>query len=209
MIVVALAQQKGGVMKSTLAVHLAAESIKRKKTAIVFELDRQGTATFWAERRGDKAPAVRRVDSLQLAKELKEAGTDYVFLDLPGAHHPYVSPAIRSADIVLIPARPAEVDIVASGDTLASVQRLGKRYAYVLTFVPPSGDREDEARAALRGADHPVAPRGIGDRKVFIDAMAAGQTVAELEPRGKGAEEVARLWDYVLAQLARKHVKVA
>ena len=210
--VVALAQQKGGVMKSSLAVHLAAEALRGGAHAVVFEMDKQGTASFWAQRRGGAAPDVRRVDSMQLSRELRaasDAGAAYVFLDLPGAHNPAVSPAIRAADLVLIPARPAEVDIVASAETLGTVQRLGKRYVYVLTFVPAAGSRAAEAREALESEGHPVAPTPIGDRKVFSDAVVAGQTAAEREPGGKAAGEIASLWRYVQTQLESKHVEVA
>lgn len=207
--VITLAQQKGGVGKSNLALHLAAEA-GRSGRAVVLELDRQGTSSTWHDTRsetGGGQPDVMRVDSTQLAPTLhtlKGVGLDYVFLDLPGTHSPAVNAAIKAADLVLIPARPQEVDIGASAETLGVVQRLKRRYAYVLTFIPATGSRAGEAREALEEAGHPVAPGGIGLRASFVEAITAGKTVQETEPRGKAAGEIRALWTYVQAQLEDK-----
>lgn len=209
--VVALAQQKGGVLKSTLAVHLAFEAERSGASAVVVEIDKQGTASFWGSLRS-KPPTVERVDAASLGPalaRLKARGVKFVFLDLPGAHNAGVTPAIKAADLVLVPARPSTVDIAASGETIAAIERLRRPYAYVLTVVPAAGSRVDEAREALESEGHPVAPGGIGDRKVFQDAMASGQAVCEREAAGKAAAEVAALWAYVQTQLEKQHGKVA
>ena len=188
------------------------ETLRRGKQAVIIELDKQGTASFWGERRDNASPLVKRVDATYLMKALQDAeraGADYAFVDLPGVHNPAISPAIKAADLVLIPARPAEVDIVASAETLGTVQRLGRRYAYVLTFVPATGGRANEAREALQGEGHPVAPVGMGDRKSFADAVVAGSSVQEREPKGKAAAEIAALWTYVQKQLEVKNEQVA
>lgn len=202
--IIAFAQQKGGVGKSTLCIHLAVEAWKRGFEACVLELDKQGTASFWAEKRGSTAPSVKRIASDKLAAALAEAkasGMEYAFVDLPGANFPTVNPAIRAADIVIIPARPSEVDIVASDETLKIVHRLERRYAYVMTFLPATGNRGDQARDALRAEGFAVAPGGTGDRKTYMDAVAAGSSVQEMEPKGKAAAEIAALWSYIKKQI--------
>lgn len=210
--VIALAQQKGGVLKSTLAVHLAAEALRSGSAAVVLEVDKQGTTTLWTSLREGRPPDVQRIESIALPRALgalAQRGARYAFLDLPGAHNTGIMPAIRAADFVLVPSRPNLVDIAASAETVAACGRLNKPYAYILTVVPPSGGRADEAREALEAEGHLVAPGGIGDRKVFEDAMAAGQTVFEREPSGKGAAEVSALWSFVQMQLEKQHGKVA
>ena len=53
MSIIAVASQKGGVAKSTLAIHLAVEAVrKRKLRTVILELDKQGTAgLLWNQRR--------------------------------------------------------------------------------------------------------------------------------------------------------------
>jgi chromosome partitioning protein len=201
--VIAFAQQKGGTSKTTLAVHMAAEAVRAGLTAVVLELDKQGTASLWGERRA-APPDVLRVESHGLPQALAKfgsRGTALAVLDCPGSHSVAVTPAIKAADLVLLPARPHEVDIAASADTLASCQRLGKPYAYVLSLCPPSGSRAAEARAAFEAEGHAVAPVDIVTRAVMADAVARGRTAFELEPRGKAAEEIAALWAWLKGKL--------
>jgi hypothetical protein len=58
--VIAIVSQKGGVGKSTLAVHLAAEVAAQGQRVLVLDLDPQGSAMEWASRRsgGDTLPSV-------------------------------------------------------------------------------------------------------------------------------------------------------
>ena len=199
--VVAFAQQKGGTSKSTLAVHMAAEAARAGLSAVVLELDKQGTASLWGERRG-AAPVVHKVDSHNLAATLSRFfGFDLVVLDCPGTHSPGVTPAIKAADFVILPTRPHEVDIAASAETLASCQRLGKRYAYVLSLCPPSGSRTEEARAAFWKEGHAVAPVSIIARTIVADAVSRGKTAFELEPKGKSADEMTTLWSWLRKEI--------
>ncbi len=201
--VLAIAQQKGGVGKSTLAVHLAAEAVRDGVSALVIELDKQGTASLWSSRRQDR-PRVLKIESSQLAQQLKvhqDQDMQLVVLDMPGAHSASVTPAIKAADFVLIPARPHEIDIAASADTLAAVQRLDKTYAYCLTFTETTGGRAEAAREALEEAGHAVMAGEIGRRQVFADAVASGSTAFEIEPKGKAAREIKELWKSLKSKL--------
>jgi chromosome partitioning protein len=217
--VIAVAQQKGGVMKSTLAIHIAAEAVRRGVKAVVLELDKQGTASLWSERRATvgsahdllkpvertkRPPDVIKTESaalMQLLQALSGLGVQMAVLDMPGAHNASVGPAIKAADLVLIPTRPQEVDISASAETLATVQRLRKPYAYVITFVEGKGDRAEEALLALEAEGHPVAKQFIWRRNVYSDAIGAGETVLEREPKGKAADEIKSLYRWIEKQL--------
>ena len=217
--VITVAQQKGGVAKTTLAIHIAAEATRKGRRAVILELDRQGTASRWSDLRPytansqdllkgiDRAkvpPEVVNADAVRLdavLAALDGAGVDLTVIDLPGTHSPAITPAIRAADFVLIPARANEVDIADSGPTLNSVQRLGKRYAYVLTFIPSTGSRETQAREALEEMGYAVAPGGLSLLNDFSDAIGAGQTVQERKPAGKAAEQVRTLWRWLEKKL--------
>jgi chromosome partitioning protein len=220
--VIALAQQKGGVSKSVLAIHIAAAAVRRNKRAVVLELDKQGTASLWASERATMGsahdlmkpveraklpPEVMKIEHSQLDQTLTVLaglGVEVVTLDMPGAHNAAVGSAIKAADLVLIPTRPSEVDIRASVETLGVVQRLRKPYAYVLTFVEGKGERAEEAQEALEAEGHRVAPQFIWRRNVYADAVADGETVMEREPKGKAADEIKSLWRWIEKQLEGK-----
>ena len=99
----------------------------------------------------------------------------------------------------MIPTRPNEVDIPASADTLAAVNRLRKAYAYVLTFI--QGGRDEEAREVLEAEGHTVAPGGLSLLVDFADAIAASKSVQEHKPNSKAAEQVRALWRWIEKRL--------
>jgi chromosome partitioning protein len=216
--VITVAMQKGGVAKSTLAIHIAAEAVRKGKRAAILELDRQGTASQWSEARPytaesedllkgvDRAkvpPEVVHVDAARLHIALAALAdvADLVVIDLPGTHSSAVTPAIRAADLVLIPSRPNDVDLKAAADTLAAVDRLKKDHAFVFTFLPAQGGRAEDAREYLEEAGRTVAPGGLRQLVDFSDAIAAGKTVQELKPNGKAAEQVRALWKWIEKRL--------
>ena len=55
---VALVTQKGGSGKSTLAVHLAVAARRQGKIVALIDIDPQGSAKLWAEKRGRDDVAV-------------------------------------------------------------------------------------------------------------------------------------------------------
>lgn len=217
--VIAVAQQKGGVGKSTLAIHIAAEAVRRGVRAVILELDKQGTASFWASQRATAGsahdlmkpveraklpPEVMKTESSsldQMISALSGLGVALIVLDMPGSHNASVGPAIRASDLVLIPTRPQETDISASAETLGTVLRLRKPYAYVITFVEGNGARAEDALLALEAEGHPVAKQFIWRRQVFADAISEGQTVTEREPKGKASEEIKSLYRWIEKQL--------
>jgi len=58
-----------------------------------------------------------------------------------------------------------------------------------------------EAAAALATHGVPVAPVRLGERRAYARAVAGGRAVTEFEPKGKAAQEITALWEWVYAQL--------
>ena len=202
--VVTIASQKGGVGKSTLAVNLAAEATRRGHKAVIVELDRQGTASSWFEKREGQRPEVKQVADHQLAQAIAEtnkAGAKLILIDLPGTQGPSVTWAIRAADLILIPSRAAEVDLEATIDTRRTIADEGKDCAYVFTFTPARGGAHKQIKDRLSAIGQTVAPVFITQLSVFHDALAAGQSVHEYEPDGQADALIADLWAWLSGQL--------
>ncbi len=111
--VIVFASRKGGSGKSTLAAHLAAHVHKATKPCLLIDADPQGSLTLWHKLRGSNEPplkaATRSVGEIVAAA--KREGIEWVFIDTPPNMAPVVDDAIRSATMVIIPARPGVFDV--------------------------------------------------------------------------------------------------
>jgi chromosome partitioning protein len=206
--IIALAQSKGGASKSTTAIHLACEAIHEGESAVILDMDEgQQSSMKWAKRRaannlkGPEVAVVKTMDLQSVLQKLRDAGAQWVFIDLPGRDAPVSSAGIVASDFVIIPTRPTTIDFEASITTVQSCVRARKRYAYLLTAVQPQGGksrgRQFRAALGLLPAPPPVCPSMIGQRVEISDAVAAGQSVREVKPNGEAAKEFEELFRWL------------
>lgn len=205
---VAILSQKGGAGKTTLAVNLAvAAAAATKGRAAVIDLDPQASAAGWGDSRTDETPAIVSAQASRLAQVLeaaKENGARLVLLDTAPHSESAALAAARAADFVLIPCRPAILDLRAIGGTIDLARLAGVKAAVVLNSVPPRGALADEAAEAIAGYGVEVVPVRVGQRAAFQHAITLGQGAQEFEPGGKAAEEIKALYKWVCKQIAMK-----
>ncbi|NMG11355.1 ParA family partition ATPase [Brasilonema sp. UFV-L1] len=201
---VAIISRKGGAGKTTLTVHLAvAACIDGKETAII-DLDPQASAAGWGDSRKQEIPAVVSAQAARLPKVLEAAvnnGADLAIIDTAPHSETAALAAIRAADLILIPCRPAILDLRAIGDTIDLVNLASKTAIVVLNAVPPRGSLADEAVEAIAPLGVSIAPIRIGQRAAFVHSLTAGQTAQEYEPEGKAAEEIQQVYKWMCKQL--------
>jgi chromosome partitioning protein len=194
--VIAIVSQKGGVGKSTIAVHLATEATAQGQRVLLLDLDPQGSAMEWASRRGDLPPDVSGANPASVGKEIERArgeGYDLVVVDTaPHADHAALQ-AARAADLVAIPCRPSTFDIAAISATLDLCKLANKQAVVVINAAPIRSRVTTEAEEALAEKGAKVSPVVIRQRVAFQHCMIDGRTAAEFEPGGAAAHEISRL----------------
>lgn len=203
--IIAIAMQKGGVGKSTLAKALGVAGVRAGLNVLVLDMDTQQSTAQWAERRKDPLPVVRFATEIELPKLLgqaEEAGCDLVVIDTPPARSTEAPAAVEYCDLVLVPCSP---DIEAF-EQLPRTARLArsneKPAAAVLTMAQPNSRTEEEiARQVFETIKLPMAPAVIHRFKVHRDASREGVTALEIDAEGKAAAELQALWDWIGAQL--------
>jgi chromosome partitioning protein len=192
---IALISQKGGVGKSTLAVHLAALAAEREKV-ILMDLDPQGSAMEWANRRGDRPPDIMAAHPASIAREIERAaaeGYEAVFIDTaPHADHAALQ-AARAADLIMIPCRPATFDIAAISATLDLCKLANKQSIVVLNAAPIRSRVVQEAAEAISDKGASISRAIVHQRVAFQHCLIDGRTAAEFEPGGPAANEIAEL----------------
>jgi chromosome partitioning protein len=210
MIVLAVVSQKGGVGKTTLSTALAVEATRDGKKTVLFDLDPQASASFWKDTRKDEALAITAVPAARLAHVLsavREAGCDLAIIDTPPFSKDIAFEAAQQADFVLVPSRPAVLDVMAMTRTLDVVKHYSRPYGVVLTFCPPVGKEVDDTVKVIEQLGAPVCPVRIGQRIAYSRAQQTGQAAQELEPDGKAAQEIKELYAYVCMNLYARELR--
>src|SRR5258707_1228244 len=126
--IVALLNQKGGVGKTTLALHVAGAWAAQGKRVVVIDADPQGSALDWSEQRA-KEGLPRLFGVVRLARdtlrvEAPEIARDFnhVLIDGSSRIAALMRSAMLAADLALVPAHPSPFDGSASGETLRLLQ---------------------------------------------------------------------------------------
>jgi chromosome partitioning protein len=201
---IAVLSEKGGAGKTTLAVHLATAAVLAGKSAVILDLDPQGSAYAWAQRR-DTPPEAESIQPVALGgwlDKLKGAEADYVILDTGRDANNAGYTAAKAADIILIPCRAGGFDFLALSRTLDLCQLVGKRPHVILNAIRPGSIRAvEDAREAFASLACELAPVVLHERADFRAASVAAQSAQELDPKGKAAAEVAELYNWLISKL--------
>jgi chromosome partitioning protein len=125
-----VASSKGGVGKTTIATHLAANAALSGQRTVLVDADPQRSSTRWAEKRAGMDSAVLPLDGSGAARgwqrELPE-DTQYVVVDAAaGAMAHELMPFLERADAVVVPVLPSTLDIEATVPFLDTLARLAR-----------------------------------------------------------------------------------
>jgi chromosome partitioning protein len=208
MLTVAIVSQKGGVGKTTLAVHLADAASAAGLVPLIIDMDPQATAHTWGQWRKGESPEVIAASAANLAVTLqgaREAGAEFVVIDTPPNADGTARAAVKVADLVLIPVRPRAFDLHAIATTAALVDGATLIPARVIFNAMPSRALRllAEATKQVVRMGLAVCPHAISDRGAFYHAPDAGKVAREIEPAGKAAAEIAAIWDWLATFTSR------
>ncbi|SMB84272.1 CobQ/CobB/MinD/ParA nucleotide binding domain-containing protein [Deinococcus hopiensis KR-140] len=162
--IIALASLKGGVGKTTLAMHLAAAIAQEQERVVVLDADEEVSALRWqqhaqAERVAlpFEVMAADRNTLMRQARRLAQEGCTVV-IDTPPNNREILKSAATVADVVLVPVLPTGLDVDRLATTLELLTDLEAalpsfNYAIVLNRFDARKGMAHEANQALNA--HP------------------------------------------------------
>jgi chromosome partitioning protein len=209
--IVGLLSRKGGVGKTTLAIHLAVLAQEAGRRTLLIDLDPQRSAAAWWRVREAETPLMLETTPDRLADMLEAAeaeGIELAVIDTrPSAEADAVQVA-KLSDLVLVPTGPGILDLRAILDTLDTAKGTARRSMVALNACKPprgAGEASDtvDARHALAAFGVPVASPSIVTRDAFSTALRAGLTACEADPDSKASHEMHALWRTVEKELNR------
>ena len=205
--IVSLLNQKGGVGKTTLAVHIASALALRGHRVLLVDADPQGSALDWsASRQTDALFPVVGLPTKNLHREIMPHLPNYddIVIDGPPRVNELARAAIIAADIVLVPVQPSPYDVWAAKEIVellseASVFKSDQKSAFVINRKIVNTAIGRDVAEALADYALPVFAASISQRVAFAESAAQGSTVLELEPGSTASQEMGRLVDELLA----------
>jgi chromosome partitioning protein len=191
--IVAFAQTKGGVGKTTLAVNLAVERVIRQhRDVLLVDADEQGTATDFASLRGERLGGTG-FTLVQLTRgttvrtqilALKDKFDD-IIIDAGGRDNGALRAALTLADIAIVPFQPRSFDVwtLEKVGALVGEAKLinpGLQAFAIINCADPQGhDNAAAAEALADNAEISYLDSPIVRRKAFPNCNAVGLSVLE------------------------------
>jgi chromosome partitioning protein len=205
--IIVVANSKGGVGKSTFAVHLAAWLHEQGHRVTLADCDTQQSSSEWIREAVPEIKAVRLGSPDEILNDLPilNADTDYVIADGPGSQTETSRALLLRADLAIVPCKASmlEVRALAKATEVLRVSqdiRAGLPKAIiVLSMVGKNYLLTKDMKKAAAALKLPLASRPMILRQIYADAPGQGRVVWNMGSRGReAAEEVDQIFREIL-----------
>ncbi|GIK11157.1 MAG: cobyrinic acid a,c-diamide synthase [Chloroflexota bacterium] len=205
--IIAVANSKGGVGKSTLAVHLAAWLDKQGHRVTLADCDTQQSSSQWIREAAPQVKTLCMRDPDTIINELPQLAqeTDYVVADGPGSLAETSRALLLVADQAIVPCKASMLEIRALDAATKVLRQAQKirvgppRATIVLSMVGKNYRLTQDMREAAALLKLPITPTFMTLRQIYADAPGQAAVVWHMGSRAReAAVEVDRLFRELL-----------
>lgn len=205
--IIVIANSKGGVGKSTVAVHLAVWLKEHGQSVILADCDAQHSSSEWVKEASPDIRTERLGTPEEILDRLKELNreADYVIADGPGSNSEISRALLLLADFAFVPVKASMLEVRALAQAtkvLRQVQtiRNGNPYAtIILSMVGKHYRLTKDMKEAAESLEMVLADSMITQKQVYADAPGQRAVVWALGPRGRQAgDEMKSLFAEIL-----------
>jgi chromosome partitioning protein len=213
--IITIANSKGGVGKSTLAVHLAAWLHEQGQRVTLADCDTQQSSSEWIREAVPAVKAVRLDNPDVILNDLPglNQDADFVVADGPGSQTETSRALLLRADLAIVPCKASMLEIRAlakATEVLRQAQdiRGGVPSAIiVLSMIGMHYRLTQDMKDAAAALQLPLASKAMILRQIYADAPGQGAVVWNMGSRARdAANEVDELFREILPEVATKRI---
>src|SRR5450759_2730387 len=126
--IIALTNSKGGVGKSTLAVHLAVWWQEQNAKVALVDADAQGSSSGWLQEASPEIPVLRLQTPDEILEGVPKLQTEFehLVIDGPAGLSEVTRAILLVADLALLPCGPSALDLRAVNEAIRVVKQAQK-----------------------------------------------------------------------------------
>jgi chromosome partitioning protein len=205
--IIAVANSKGGVGKSTVSVHLAAWLHQQGHRVTLADCDSQQSSSEWIREAVPMVNAVRLDNPDVILNELPHlsAEADYVIADGPGSQTETSRALLLRADLAIVPCKASmlEVRALAKATEVLRVSqdiRAGlPKAVIILSMVGKNYRLTADMKDAAAALNLPLASGALILRQIYADAPGQGSVVWNMGSRARvAADEIDQIFREIL-----------
>ena len=213
--IISVLNQKGGVGKTTLSIHIASTLALAGYSTLLIDADTQRSALDWAATR-EKDPifGVVGISTNTVHKEVKllETRYDFIVIDGPPRVYDVAKSVIAASDYVVIPVQPSPYDIWSADEIVRLIDEVKQTLSaykkidagFVINRKITNTVIGRDVTEALSSYPFPVLESAIHQRVAYTETAARGTSAIEEDPDSIAGKEIKALVEEVLSKISNK-----